>query len=206
VLWRVVDEDGTVHEWDQYGSVESLYKSRGQADEDVICPVCQELGQIVTYRKDKIHKPYKYDYTISHGNKKQCMMVEEEHRNIILKYLGRYVEQEPETTTKATTKEIEKPQSAAAKTTTTIGGRRKRTRSTCSVCFKPGAIRYINPKTKLTVYEHRDEPAIREYTSPTTGKKYCRYRRCNGGRPLEGLERLFNYGLGRRIRRRKPKK
>ena len=51
------------------------------------------------------------------------------HRNIILKYLGRYVEQEPEATTKATTKEIEKPQSAAAKTTTTIGGRRKRTRS-----------------------------------------------------------------------------
>ena len=149
-LWRVVHDDGTIHEWDEYDSVGSLYKSRGQADEDVICPVCQELGQIVTYRKDKIHKPFKYDYKISHGNKKQCMMVQEEHRNIILKYLGRYVEQEPEATTKATTKEIEKPQSAAAKTTTTIGGRRKRTRITCTVCFKPGAIRYINAKTKLT--------------------------------------------------------
>lgn len=202
-LWRVVHDDGTVHEGDEYASVGSLYKSRGQIEEDVICPVCQELGQIITYRKDKIHKPFKYDYKISHGNKKQCMMVEEEHRNIILKYLGRYVEQEPETTTTTTTtKEIEKPQSAAAKTRTTGGGRRKRPRITCTVCFKPGAIRYINPKTKLTVYEHRGEPPIKEYTSPTTGKKYFRYRRCNGGRPVEGLEQLLNYGLKPRHRRR----
>ena len=199
-LWRVVHEDGTVHEWDHYDSVGSLYKSRGQVEEDVICPDCQELGQIVTYRKDKIHKPFKYDYKISHGNKKQCMMIQEDHRNIILKYLGRYVEQKPETTTTSKKIELEKPQ-LIAKTKT--GGRPKTPRFTCSVCFKPGAVRYINPKTNLTIYEHPDEPPIKEYISPTTGKKYFRYRRCNGGKPLGSLEQLLS---GRHVdKKKKPK-
>lgn len=107
---------------------------------------------------------------------------------MILKFLGRYVGEEQQ----------QPHQRKQAKHS-------KRPRITCSVCFKSGAVKYMNPKTGMTVYEHRDEPPISAYVYPKTRKKYFRYRRCYGGKPLHGLEELMNYEFGRRIHRGRPK-
>ena len=170
-LWRVDHDDGTICEWDQHRSIESLYKKRPQNTDYIVCPLCSENGKIITFRKDKIHKPYKYDYKISHG-KKFCEIIEQEDRDVVLKKLGRYVGEQ---------QQLQSQQRKQPKNS-------KRPRITCTVCFKPGAIRYINPRTRIaTCNEHRDEPPISEHVSPTTGKKYFRYRRCNGGRMVSSL-------------------
>ena len=83
-LWRVDHDDGTVCEWDQRNSIESLFKKRPQNTDYLDCPLCSENGKIITFRKDKIHKPYKYDFKISHG-KKVCEIIEQEDRDVVLK-------------------------------------------------------------------------------------------------------------------------
>lgn len=57
-------------------------------------------------------------------------------------------------------------------------GRQPQQRVTCTVCLKPGAVWYYqNKKKNSIIYEHRDEPPIKEFTY--RGKKMKRYRRCN---------------------------
>lgn len=180
-LWSVVNEDGTAHEWSRFDSVES---SREDVEEQIICPICGSDGKIITYRNDKIHYPYKYDFKISHGVK-NCEIIGQEDRDVVLKKLGRYVGEEQQQP-----QQRKQPKQS------------KRPRITCTVCFKPGAIRYINPRTSMTVYEHRDEPPISEYVYHKTGKKYFRYRRCYGGRALHSLEEIVKYGVGCRRRRK----
>jgi hypothetical protein len=182
-LWKVDHDDGTTCEWDQHRSIESLYKKRPQNTDYMVCPICSKNGKIITFRKDKIYKPYKYDYKISHG-KKFCEITKQEDRDTILKFLGRWVGEDQHLQPK------ESKQS-------------KRRRIICTVCLKPGAVRYINPKTNVALYEHRDEPPIGEYHYGT--KTVFKYRRCFGGRMFDNLEQFVEHGFGRRIHRRKPK-
>jgi hypothetical protein len=69
--------------------------------------------------------------------------------------------------------------------------RGKRERVICTICQKP-AVMYIS-KGKRIAYEHRDEPPIGEYWY--RGKKYERYRRCDGGRIGKGLDELIAEGI-----------
>lgn len=53
-------------------------------------------------------------------------------------------------------------------------------RVTCTVCLKPGCVWYYeNKKHNSIIYEHRDEPPIKDYEY--RGQKYKRYRRCHTG-------------------------
>lgn len=81
-LWQEVHEDGKICEWDRYDSVDSMYESRASVDSHIICPICGHEGKIITYRKDKIHKPYKYDYKISH-DANACKMEEQDARDAV---------------------------------------------------------------------------------------------------------------------------
>ena len=68
----------------------------------------------------------------------------------------------------------------------------KSQRMQCSICLKPNAIRYITHKKSksgqvqtIIVYEHRDEPPIREFYHKN--KKMYAYRRCHSGITHNGL-------------------
>jgi hypothetical protein len=69
----------------------------------------------------------------------------------------------------------------------------KRPRMICTTCLKPGAVQYINRKTKAVIYEHRDEPPVREFMY--RGQKMYRYRRCFGGVMGESLGQIIEHGI-----------
>lgn len=68
----------------------------------------------------------------------------------------------------------------------------KSPRMQCTICGKP-AVRYYTTRyskdgkvvSRTMVYEHRDEPPIRDYIY--RNQKYPRYRRCNAGIVKGGL-------------------
>jgi hypothetical protein len=86
------------------------------------------------------------------------------------------------------------------------GGKEKAPRMVCRICEKPGAVRYINKRTGIVTYEHRDEPAVSEYIY--NGMKYLRYRRCRGGRVSnQSIEDIIEHGIQPRtkaVKSRKP--
>lgn len=55
-------------------------------------------------------------------------------------------------------------------------------RVTCTVCLKPGAVwYYADKKQNNIIYEHRDEPPVREYYYKNEKTKRKTYRRCHTG-------------------------
>jgi hypothetical protein len=101
ILWRINHDDGTVCEWGRYKSFEDLRQpNEAYEDESIVeitCPRCNKIGKIGSYRKDCKNHPDKYDYMISHKTKgryqKRCFMITQEQRDLVLKKLGRYIEQ-----------------------------------------------------------------------------------------------------------------
>ena len=64
---------------------------------------------------------------------------------------------------------------------------------TCSVCLKPGAVRYISKSGEVKYY-HRGEPPIGTYINPKTGQRLLQYRHCNGGRIGDSLQTIIDGG------------
>lgn len=69
-------------------------------------------------------------------------------------------------------------------------GHKKSPRMLCTVCFKGPAVRYINKKTGIVTYEHRDEPPIREFFYRNEKHKRYTYRQCQGSKP-KSLEQIL---------------
>jgi predicted RNA-binding Zn-ribbon protein involved in translation (DUF1610 family) len=90
-LWRVKHDDGAIHEWARFKSFDDLR----DRDEDLVemeyCPKCNEIGRIGSSRKDPKNKPYQYDYLVFYGEDRTCSMLIQEHRDKVLKKLGRYI-------------------------------------------------------------------------------------------------------------------
>ncbi len=80
---------------------------------------------------------------------------------------------------------LEKPMSIRSKQKS----KHKDERMICTVCLKPGAIRYLYPERKQLIYVHRDEPPIGERIY--RGSKLKVYRRCSATIKDESLQSLI---------------
>lgn len=94
ILFRVVHRDGSKPcEWSSYGSIDAI---RGSKDDhpslELRCPECNEFG-VVKAEQDYTDttKPDTWRYYISHP-KGGLHLILPEHRDIVLKALGRYIE------------------------------------------------------------------------------------------------------------------
>jgi hypothetical protein len=105
VLIKVIHDDGSVCDFEEYPSIDSFLSRQKKKREPKItdCPVCGEKGRIASYRpkKDKQFHTWKYFvvheqiggyWGKSHKIKKQrrCYLTTQSQRNEILKSLGRY--------------------------------------------------------------------------------------------------------------------
>jgi hypothetical protein len=69
----------------------------------------------------------------------------------------------------------------------------KRPLMTCITCGKPGAVRYINKSSGQIIYEHRQEPPIKEEFY--RGQKRYIFRRCSGGYVGQTIENVLEHGI-----------
>jgi hypothetical protein len=110
ILWRVVHDNGDVHEWGQFESFSEMKRlsNHDKVTKEMICPKCGKVGIIYTFRKEK-DKPYLVDYKIMHDTGKEkgkgkgksenlsaCYMYDKKYRDQVLKRLGRYLYTERE--------------------------------------------------------------------------------------------------------------
>jgi endogenous inhibitor of DNA gyrase (YacG/DUF329 family) len=92
ILWRVSHDDGTNCEWGDYDSIENLRSAKNDNPlTHIECPKCGKVGMIVAERDDPVHRPDIYRYRIRHSDGKKHY-VKSEHRDTVLKALGRYIE------------------------------------------------------------------------------------------------------------------
>jgi hypothetical protein len=92
ILWRVRHDDGTICEWGDYDSIENLRSAKNDKPLTRIeCHKCGKVGIIVAERDDPVHRPDIYRYRIRHSDGKRHY-VKSEHRDTVLKALGRYIE------------------------------------------------------------------------------------------------------------------
>ena len=99
---KCVHPDGTVHEWAEYSSMETLMnrKKTTKKPKIIVCPKCGKRGRLNPYVKDQT-KPYEIHYYVRHektggyfGDKRRtaktrrCYITEPAQRELILKKLG----------------------------------------------------------------------------------------------------------------------
>lgn len=109
VLYRCVHSDGSIPcEYSEYENISSIYDAvKDNPSPEINCPECNKLGIVKAERDDSDKtKPDNWNYYISHPNG-ECLVTKKEHRDIILKALGRYIEKEGEDRTKVKRKKYE---------------------------------------------------------------------------------------------------
>lgn len=140
-LWRALHDDKSEPcEWSTYESLDAV---RGAKDDhpttEIRCPECNELGVIKAIHDltDRM-KPDTWKYYISHPKGGLHLISIPEHRDKILKAIGRYIEQP-------------KPQIPVGKR---IYGKSKSRQIICPVCKKTGTAgtftdrRNLSPRSK----------------------------------------------------------
>jgi hypothetical protein len=103
--------DGSVHRWATFTSMSAVLsknKRKSGADPRIInCPNCHKRGRVNDYHTDS-QRPDLISYVVVHGKirgkwgtkkghkvskRNRCYITNKEHRDIILKKLGRYIQQ-----------------------------------------------------------------------------------------------------------------
>jgi hypothetical protein len=111
ILMRAVHDDGTVHKWAEYSSMYLGRERKTEGENVIYCPKCaaegkNKKGMVNAYHPDIANHPEQIEYQILHEkikgtwgkhNKRQrrnrCYITDKDQRDIILKKLGRYIEQ-----------------------------------------------------------------------------------------------------------------
>ena len=108
ILFRSVHDEGKDCIFSKYTDLDALYNAKNDnPSPELKCPECNDFGLVKAERDDSDRtKPDNWKYYISHPNGGSCL-VTNEHRNVILKALGRYIEKEGETSTKVKRKKYE---------------------------------------------------------------------------------------------------
>jgi hypothetical protein len=105
-LIKVIHDDGSVCEFEEYSSVTTFFNRNKRRERDpkiMDCPLCGEKGLIGNYRPKKAKQFHKWKYYIVHEQiegywgknhkikkRRRCYMKTQDHTNKILKILGRY--------------------------------------------------------------------------------------------------------------------
>jgi hypothetical protein len=98
-----IHEDGTEHHWLTYNSLDSVSYRKREKPKIIVCPKCSKRGRLGEYHPKKNERD-KIDFYVYHGKKdgywgkdkkvrksNRCYIYDPEHRDIILKKLGRYI-------------------------------------------------------------------------------------------------------------------
>ena len=90
-LFECHHADGKMHEWATYDGFQDLrnIKTDRENTPEIECPVCHRQGVVKTERDDA-KRPDRYSYRISHPDASRCW-IKKEHRDAVLKALGRYI-------------------------------------------------------------------------------------------------------------------
>jgi hypothetical protein len=103
ILMKAVHKDGTEHKWAEYESIFAVLVSRKRYNPKVIvCPVCNKRGRVNDYRPndDPVNTKYVVNHERTAGTwgkaqrvprRRRCYIKTQEHRDIILMKLGRYI-------------------------------------------------------------------------------------------------------------------
>jgi hypothetical protein len=109
ILYRCKHIDGSTEcEYSEYKDMDAVKTaSKDRPSPELGCPECGKLGIVKAERDDSDKtKPDNWKYYISHP-RGQCLVSKKEHRDIILKALGRYLEKEGEDHTKVKRRKYE---------------------------------------------------------------------------------------------------
>ena len=103
-----IHPDGTVHRWAVFYSMSDMIdknkRKNGVDPRIIICPDCGHKGRVNDYHTDP-QRPDMISYVVVHGKKRgtwgksripkrdRCYINNKEHRDIILKKLGRFISQ-----------------------------------------------------------------------------------------------------------------
>ena len=147
-----IHTDGTTHQWAEYYSMKEMIEKNKRRSSSIvmICPVCGKNGRVTDYHHDNT-RPDKVSYLITHetlkgtwGNGKstrkhrRCYITNKEHRDVVLKKLGRYIPDETSSEIKPSTQHVldewNKPKVRS------LVGIVRRARVNCPRCHKRGRL------------------------------------------------------------------
>ena len=163
ILWRVDHGNGVICEWGDYDSLDDIRNAKGDKPAvDIRCPECGKMGKIGSIINDPVQKPDTYTYRIHHADDTMAIhAVKSEHRDIILKVLGRYIDSKPSYVDDAGPIEQSRRKRPHAKG----WHRRKSQPIICVNCQKPG--RSAGPTKSLngyvSVYHKPGQPSGKPY-------------------------------------------
>ena len=98
VLYRCTHDDGTPQcQWSKFHDLDAVRSAKTDHPRiELKCPECNEWGVIVAEQDESDRmKPDSWNYYLSHPTGKRRCLVKPEHRDLVLKSLGRYI-QKPE--------------------------------------------------------------------------------------------------------------
>ncbi len=162
ILWRVTHKDSTCCEWSEYDSFENLRSPKDDKPSvDIDCPECGRIGKIGTEREDPVHRPDTYTYKMHHSDGKKCW-VKSEHRDIVLKALGRYIDIEFWKRQRQAAKQKKRNNMMLTETPGHLKSDTKRLRKStneynnntkmiCPVCEKEGTARRLNKPVRYYI-------------------------------------------------------
>ena len=97
ILYQCRHEDGSQpHEYSEYENIDAMRTAKTDQPPVVIdCPECHNSGVIRSERDDTDReRPDNWKYYIWHPQGLRRCLVASEHRDLVLKALGRYIEKE----------------------------------------------------------------------------------------------------------------
>lgn len=95
VLYRCTHDDGTPQcQWSKFDDLDAVRSAKtDHPRRELKCPECKEWGVIVAEQDESDRmKPDNWNYYLSHPTGKRRCLVRPEHRELVLKALGRYIQ------------------------------------------------------------------------------------------------------------------
>lgn len=95
VLYRCTHDDGTPQcQWSKFHDLDAVRSAKTDHPRiELKCPECNEWGVIVAEQDENDRmKPDSWNYYLSHPTGKRRCLVKPEHRDLVLKSLGRYIQ------------------------------------------------------------------------------------------------------------------
>ena len=95
VLYRCTHDDGTPQcQWSKFHDLDAVRSAKTDHPRiELKCPECNEWGVIVAEQDENDRmKPDSWTYYLSHPTGKRRCLVKPEHRDLVLKSLGRYIQ------------------------------------------------------------------------------------------------------------------